>query len=69
MVCVFLEFVSLMLFIFMCMGVVPTHMHHAVYGGQIRELDPLEPELQMVASHCLLAESQTWFLWKGSQHS
>ena len=35
--------------------------------SETRVTDPLEPELQMVASHHVSSRNQTWVLWKNSQ--
>jgi hypothetical protein len=36
----------------------------SAFGGQKTELDPLKLELQIVVSHYMGAENQTWVLWK-----
>ena len=48
------------LYIYMCVYLPVAH------GVQKRALDPLELELQMVVSHHVGAENQTWVPWKSN---
>lgn len=67
-----MQWCAFVLFIFMCMGVVPAcmavnHAHSVSLEGHQRTWDSLELELHMVVNHYAVAGNRSWVLQKSSQ--